>query len=207
MRHLAALLVATLLAGCAALPGNTPTPQLYTLETPPLPAASAGPEVLRVRLVGVAPGYEQALMAYRADGELALGYFATARWVSAPGDLVTQRLAEALEATGRFRAVLTGAPPPVADVRLELELLRLEQDYRGGEPGTARLALRARLLDGEGQLLGQRRLVAEARAAAAGPAAAAAAANLALARLAGELDGVLNRWLAAEGATDASRRR
>lgn len=196
-RRLAALALTALLVGCTPLLQNAPAPALYTLEVPALPAADTGDEVLRVRLTGVAAGYEQPLMAYREGDALALRYFATARWVSAPGELVTERLGEALERTGRFRAVLTGAPPPVADYRLELELLRLEQDYRGGGAGEARIGLRIRLLDREGELIAQRRLEATAAAEAAGPAAAAAAANRALADLAAELDGWLHQQLAA----------
>lgn len=204
IRGLALVALAALLAGCAELLRDASPPQTYTLETPSLPPANAGEEVLRVRLTGVSAGYERPLMAYRAGDALALDYFATARWVTPPAELVTEQLAAALEATGRFRAVLTGAPPPVADYRLELELLRLEQDYRNGEPGVARLEVRARLLDRDGALVGQRRLAAEAAAEASGPAGAAAAANHALADIAASLDTDLNRWLAgAEG--DAAR--
>lgn len=199
IRGLALVALAALLGGCAELLRDAP-PQTYTLETPSLPPASAGDEVLRVRLTGVSAGYERPLMAYRAGDALALDYFATARWVTPPAELITEQLAAALEATGRFRAVLTGAPPPVADHRLELELLRLEQDYRGGGPGMARLEVRARLLDRDGTLVGQRRLEAQAAADASGPAGAAAAANRALADIAASLDTDLNRWLAgAEG--------
>lgn len=197
IRGLTALALGALLSGCAALLQNAPGPALYTLEAPALPAASAGDDVLRMRLTAVAPGYEQPLMAYREGDALALRYFATARWVSAPGELVIERLGDALEATGRFRAVLTGPPPPVADYRLELELLRLEQDYRDGGAGVARLALRTRLLARDGELLAQQRLETSAPAAATGPAAAAAAANRALAELAVDLHAWLNRELPA----------
>jgi len=191
-----ALALAGLLSGCTALLQEAP-PQSYTLEAPALPSASAGHAVLRVRLTGVSAGYERPLMAYRAGDELALSYFATASWVSPPAELITEQLAAALEATGRFRAVLTGAPPPVADYRLELELLRLEQDYRAGNPGVARLELRARLLDRDGTLVGQRRLEARAPARTSGPAGAAAAANRALAEVAASLYADLDTWLAA----------
>ena len=55
-------------------------------------------------------------------------------------------LAQALEQAGAFRAVVRTTNPIPADLRLDTELIRLQQDFTA-QPSRVELALRAQLYD------------------------------------------------------------
>lgn len=101
--------------------------------------------VLAVSMPHTRPGFDTPQMAYlRKPHELE--YFATNRWADAPPRMLWPLLVQALEQTGGFRAVVQTPGAITADVRLDVELIRLQQDFRM-KPSQLQLALRAQLSD------------------------------------------------------------
>lgn len=141
-----ALILATLtLAACLPTP-RTEELKLFTLEANFAPAAAAGQgPTLLVAPPRARAGYDSAGMAYgRQPQELA--YFARHRWVDTPPRMLAPLLVQALEASGRFSAVLAAPAAARAAVRLDTEVLRLRQDF-ASTPSRVEFALRAQLTD------------------------------------------------------------
>lgn len=171
-------LAALLTAGCSIVqrPQTAPPRTLQLIEPATLVPADSGPHgVLLVEPAAARAGYRDTGVVYRERAQT-LDYFATARWAEPPAALLAAAATDALAGAGLFHAVVRGPASVRADYRLQLELLYLEQDYRDGVPGSARLGVRARLLEG-GRILASRRFSVTRGAEAAGPVASAEAAG------------------------------
>jgi len=137
-----------LLAGCSALQApQVENPHIYTLDArPALPARqTAGHLVLLVSMPRARPGFDTPQMAYlRQPHEL--NYFAVNRWADAPSHMLWPLLAQALEQTGNFRAVVQTPGPVSVHMRLDTELVRLQQDF-GTQPSRLQFTVHAQLID------------------------------------------------------------
>jgi cholesterol transport system auxiliary component len=148
-----------LLAGCGAslLPKPAPPPARFTLDDSALPAApreaAAGAPVLVVVVPRAAPGFDSTRMVYLQRAQ-ALEAFAFNEWVDTPARLMAPLLVRSLQGSGAFSAVLLAPSAAMGALRLETELLRLQQDF-GSRPSHVRLTLRAVLMD-----TGTRRVIA-----------------------------------------------
>jgi cholesterol transport system auxiliary component len=183
------LAAAALLASCSVLQPPPPdAAHAYLLE--PVLAAGA-PRMKHGLVVAVsAPralsGYDTPRMAY-TERPHTLEYFAKNRWVDAPARMLAPLLAQALERSGGFSAVVTAPGAAAAQLRLDTELVRLLQDF-DSRPSRIRIALRAQLLE-----VGERRVLASAEfeetenAPSDDPNGGVIAANRALARLLGRV--------------------
>ena len=149
--HSGIWLVMLALAGCTALqPVKYDPPRTYALEAefPSWDAKGEGP-VLAVNVPRATPGFETARMAFvRKPYELE--YFARNQWVDTPARMVAPLLVKAVEAGGGFRAVVTGQSAVLADLRLDTEIVRLQQEFLTN-PSRVRLTLRAQLIDQAGR--------------------------------------------------------
>ena len=147
----ASALLAVLFAGCAGL---LPAPQVDTLNVHLLDArpAAAGPgppldRVLAVSAPRARAGFDTAQMAYVRRPH-ALEYFANNRWADTPSHMLAPLLAQALEQ--RFRVVVRAPSAVHADLRLDTELVRLQQDF-ATRPSRVEFVLRAQLVDLRGR--------------------------------------------------------
>jgi cholesterol transport system auxiliary component len=143
-----------LLAACTSLPAPTGvSPNIYMLEAgPAVPASQVKRDlVLAVSVPRALPGFDTPQMAY-VQQPYELNYFVTSRWADTPARMLEPIIAQAIQQTQSFRAVVqpTGAIP--ADVRLDVELVRLQQDFTT-RPSRVRLTLRAQLIDVRGRQL------------------------------------------------------
>jgi cholesterol transport system auxiliary component len=151
MRRAAAAVAAlALLAACTALqPPQVEQVSTYVLET--MPAAGAPrPKrdlVLEVSAPRARPGFDTPQMAYTQRAN-ALDYFAKHRWADTPARMLGPLFAQALEQSGGFRAVVQAPSLATASLRLDTELVRLQQDF-GAKPSRVRLTLRAQLIDAD----------------------------------------------------------
>jgi cholesterol transport system auxiliary component len=144
-------LAVALLTGCGAslLPKPPAAPVRYTLDgaAPRLiaraPAADA--PVLVVAMPRAAPGHDSVHMVYLQQPQ-ALASFAFNEWVDTPARMLAPLLVRTLQDSGAFRAVLLAPSAASGDLRLETELIRLQQDF-SARPSQLRLTLRAVLLD------------------------------------------------------------
>ena len=178
-----------LVAGCAALqPPRTESPALYLLDARPA-ASVTRPQrnlVLAVESPSARPGFDTPQIAYVRVAHK-LDYYAKNRWADTPSRMLAPLLVQALEQSGSFRAVLRTSNPIPADLRLDTELIRLQQDFTT-QPSRVELTLRAQLYDVKGrQVLAVREFDAVENAASEDAYGGVIAANRALARVLGQL--------------------
>lgn len=131
--------LAALLAGCSLLPPQPPDQvHRYLLDAKPAAtyAATSG-HALTVDMPISRPGFDTPQMAYQRRPH-ELEYFATQRWADTPAHMLRPLITAALEP--RFAAQRT------AELRLETELVRLQQDFTS-VPSRIRITLHARLVD------------------------------------------------------------
>ena len=149
MRRAGALAIwAVLLAGCVGMqPPQVEAPAIYVLDA--RPAAKPARPQRDLMLVVSAPraraGFDTAKMAFVREPH-ELEYFAKSRWADTPSRMLTPLLVQALEQTGGFRAVVQAPSAVPADLRLDTELIRLQQNF-GTRPPQVEIALRAQLVD------------------------------------------------------------
>lgn len=145
-----------LTGGCAALlPQAPPPPATYALDGArterrdaaprPSSAASAAPTLL-VQPPRAAPGFDSRRMVYRREPHR-LDHFAHSEWADTPAHMLAPLIVAAVEATGSFRAVVPSASGVAAELRLDTEIVRLQQNF-GEAPSRVRFTLRAYVLDG-----------------------------------------------------------
>jgi cholesterol transport system auxiliary component len=164
------LAMLTVLGACSGslLPKPPPVPSRYTLDgaasgapatatastststsgpagAPRPPAAGASAPAVVVSVPRAAPGFDSLRMIYlRRPHELEA--FAFHEWIAAPAQMLAPLIARSLLESGRFRAVLLAPSSGTGALRLETELIRLQQDFTA-HPSHVRLTLRAVLLD------------------------------------------------------------
>jgi cholesterol transport system auxiliary component len=92
------------------------------------------------------PGFEGPRMAYVRQAH-EIEYFTRNQWVDSPARMLAPLLVQALERSGSFRAVVPAPSGALADVRLDTEIVRLQQEFAAKPPSRVRFTLRAQLLD------------------------------------------------------------
>lgn len=144
MNYRIALLLATLLTACGGLQApHVENTRLYVLDARPASNPARSDQVLAVSMPGAWPGFDTPQMAYMQH-PLTLEYFATHRWADTPARLLRPLLSQSLEPL--FRAVVLSPGLIPADLRLDTELFRLQQDFTV-RPSRIQLVLRAQLTD------------------------------------------------------------
>lgn len=140
------------LGGCGAslLPAPPQAPSLFALDdasaaaVPARPAPANGPSIL-VAAPRAAAGFDTRGIVYLRQAH-AVETYAYSQWVDTPAQMLAPLIAHALERTGAFAVVLRAPTAANADLRLDTELLRLQQDF-GVSPSRVRLTLRAVLVE------------------------------------------------------------
>ena len=193
------LALAALFCGCTALqPPRVESPNLHVLG-----AASAAKVtrvqrdlVLEVATPRARPGFDTPQMAYvRQPWEI--DYFAASRWADTPARMLGPLLASALEQAGSFRAVVQMPTAVLADLRIETELIRLQQNF-GTPPSRVEIAIRVQLIDVRSRrILGSQVFEESEPARSEDASGGVIAANVALARL---LDRVVDYCIEQSGA-------
>lgn len=151
----AAALTIILLGGCSTLlPPPPPPDNIYLLEdsavTAPVPdsSRSAPPKrdlVLAVSMPRARAGFDTAQMVWvRQMHELHV--YSRNRWADTPARMLAPLLVRALERSGVFHAVVSTPSAVSATLRLDTELVRLQQDF-SVQPSQVQLTLNAQLID------------------------------------------------------------
>lgn len=148
-----AVLLALLATGCGSLlPKAIAPPSVYALDgmrgarpAPPPPAAPASAPTLLVNPTRAAPGFDSQHIVYVRTAHQ-LEHFAHSEWVDTPARMLAPLMVAALEDTGAFRAVGSASSGIAGQIRLDTEVLRLQQEFGGG-PSRVRFTLRASLAD------------------------------------------------------------
>ncbi len=149
----AILATALLLGGCSALrPSTAAPPNLYALDdsgatprpiTPNHP--NAGKTTLIVSPTRAAAGFDSQRIMYLREPHK-LEYFSQNEWVDTPARMLGPLMVRAIEAKEVFRAVALSAGTSTGELRLDTEIIRLQQDFQS-KPSQVRFTLRAYLVD------------------------------------------------------------
>ncbi len=92
-----------------------------------------------------AAGFETSQIAYTRQAFL-LEYFSLNQWVAPPTAMLLPLMSHALERTGDFKAVLQSPLRANGQLRLDLEIIRLQQEFFKS-PSQVHFTLRAHLID------------------------------------------------------------
>jgi cholesterol transport system auxiliary component len=185
----AAAVALTLAGGCGSLRQATaPHPSFYSLDNAQVEAGAA--TRMRVTLSPTAPtlivnpphsasGFDNQRMIYvRQDHKLE--YYAQNEWVDTPARMVAPLIVAAIENSGTFRAVVLTPSAAAGDLRLDTEIMRLQQDFTRS-PSRVRFTLRAYMVDSKTRrVLAQREFDESVAAASEDPYGGVVAANLAV---------------------------
>ena len=152
-RLLAASLMGGLtFTGCSVLRPSPPIQtQFYALQsqptslTPPPPRGTGGTlPTLIINPPHAAPGFDSTRIIFtRADNQLE--YFAHSEWVEPPARMLGPLLVAAIENTNAFGAVVLMPASAAGDLRLNTELVRLQQSFKT-QPSRVQFALRVHLV-------------------------------------------------------------
>jgi cholesterol transport system auxiliary component len=156
-------LCALALSACSVLsPSATPQPAFYALNGVPGAAGAAngsgvaanassaslrisGQPTLIINPPRAAAGFDSQRIIYLREAHK-LEYFANSEWVDPPARMLGTLLVASLQDTGAFRAVVLAPGTAVGEMRLETDIIRLQQEFQTS-PSRVRFTLRATLLD------------------------------------------------------------
>lgn len=179
LRDLALWVAAAGVSACISLGPPTP-PKRYELQAflDGAPVAGEGP-TLTIAPPTAAPGFESPRMMYvKRPHELQA--FARSEWVDTPARMLTPLLVRALGRSGAFAAVTDAGSGAAAELRLETEIVRLQQEFTS-RPSRVRLTLRVQLSDVRARrVLGVREIEVVEEAASDDPYGGVVAANRAV---------------------------
>lgn len=147
------LAIATNLSACSTLsPTATPPPTFYVLDNPGRaqkstvpPPRVAGAPTLIITPPRAAAGFDSQRIIYLRESHK-LEYFAQSEWVDPPARMLAPLLVDALANNAAFTAVVLAAGSSTGDLRLDTDIIRLQQDFRT-QPSQVRFTLRATLVD------------------------------------------------------------
>jgi cholesterol transport system auxiliary component len=190
----AILLLISLLGGCGALKTTrTPPPAFYALDSTRSEITAAavksrrwrdGTDFSRAPTLIINPphaaaGFDSQRIIYVRKAHQ-LEYFAHSEWVDTPARMIVPLIVTTIEGSGAFRAVILTPSAATGDLRLDTEILRLQQDF-GSQPSQVRFTLRAYVVDDTTrQVLAQREFDASVAAADDNPRSGVEAANRAV---------------------------
>lgn len=190
------VLLAMTLTGCGAdlMQRGAAPPAVYLLEGSEAiePRLTADGPTLSVSAVRAAAGFNSADMIY-VEHTHQLQAFARHRWADSPARMLEPLLVAAAEASGLFAGVAEPGSHARSDLRLDTELLRLQQRFHP-DRSEVELTLRASLIDSRsGRVVASQVFRVLEPAVEASPYGGVRAANRAVGLLAGELQAFLSR--------------
>lgn len=131
---------ATTPASFYALEYAAPSPVPQALRTPPTGAAT-----LVISPVRAASGFDSQRIIYIREPHK-LEYFAHSEWIDTPARMLGPLIVASTERTGAFRAVVMTPGSASGDLRLDTEIVRLQQEFQT-VPSTVHFTLRVYLVE------------------------------------------------------------
>lgn len=148
-----AVIAITSITGCASsiLPKPVSPPITYSLATiapQEVTLAKPAPQKSPTLIVGsprAAGGFNTSYIVYtRKLHEVA--YFSQSQWVDTPSQMLMPMIADAIQKSGAFKAVLSTPTGALSQFRLDTELVQLQHSFLTN-PSQVHLTLRAVLID------------------------------------------------------------
>jgi cholesterol transport system auxiliary component len=142
-----------LLGACSILDTTKETPpaffSLYSASpgasgSAPAPRSITAPTLI-INPPHAAAGFDSHRIVYIRKPQQ-LEYFAHSEWVDTPARMIAPGIVSAIENTGAFRAVVLTPSAAVGDLRLDIEIRRLQHEF-SSTPSRVRFTLRAYLVD------------------------------------------------------------
>ena len=140
------------LGACSVLrPAATPPPAFYSLDNlhaAPAAATALAPATAPTLMVSptrAAAGFDSQRIIYLREPHK-LEYFASSEWIDPPARMLGPLMVNAIERSGAFRAVMLTPGSAAGDLRLDTEIIRLQQEFQT-RPSRAHFTLRAYLVD------------------------------------------------------------
>jgi cholesterol transport system auxiliary component len=134
------------------LPANLPPPTLFSFDSPetamqmePATPIKVGAPTLIVSIPRAAPGFDSYQIVYIRHAHT-FEYFRQSQWVDTPANMLAPLVVTALERCGGFNAVVRSPTSVAGKLRLDLEIVRLQNEFLL-LPSQAHFTLRAHLLD------------------------------------------------------------
>jgi cholesterol transport system auxiliary component len=196
----ALLLSLMLLSGCESLlmSGTRDEVSVYVLESA-MPETKVSPNpagpAITVSTPRAGPGFTGSQMLY-VEQDHRLDAFAFHRWADTPANMLEPLLVQAVENSGLFSAVAPGATGVRSALRLDSEVLRLQQNF-GASDSKVELALRFTLVDeSAGRVVATRVMTFHETAGEKSPYGGVVAANRAVGRTLSALQAFLRREIA-----------
>lgn len=149
-------IAAILLGGCSTLLPPPPlADKLYLLEANLAPARSATPRemTLAISMPRARAGFDSAQMVWVRQPH-GLEVYARNRWADTPARMLAPLLVQTLERSGAFRTVVPSPSGVSVGLRLDTEIVRLQQDF-SVQPSRVQFTLGVQLID-----IGARRVIA-----------------------------------------------
>jgi cholesterol transport system auxiliary component len=184
---LAACMSVVAFSACSALkPPTGAPPSYYALEyarpsgasVAPRPAPASAPTLI-ISPVRAASGFDSQRIIYVREPHK-LEYFSHSEWVDTPARMLGPLMVASIEQTGVFRAVVMTPGSAGGELRLDTEIVRLQQDFQT-KPSSVSFALRVYLVDEKTRkVLAWRGLQSQTVASSDDPRAGVVAANLAV---------------------------
>lgn len=124
------ILMSILLSACGLQPIKVDPMGTYTLDQVSdnhIHAAKTN-KILLVSMPTASPAFDGTGMVY-VQVPHRVDYFTKNRWVDSPAHMIQPLIVQALQNSGRYRAVVATPYSGLADYRLDTQLLRLQQDF------------------------------------------------------------------------------
>ena len=137
-----------LAGGCTLPQDQSPPAQGYLLEVgtyAPAPARRTSGKTLLVTVPKAAPGFDSNRIAYTREPPK-LDYYKDSIWNDAPAKMLLPILVRAFEKTGAFKAVVSPPAPGLANLRVDVDVIRLQQEFMT-QPSRVRLMARIKVVD------------------------------------------------------------
>lgn len=152
-RLLGICLTAVALGACSMLqPKSTTPPSFYALEYAGPATPASAPRVplpstptLVISPVRAASGFDSQRIIYLREPRK-LEYFAHSEWIDTPARMLGPLMVATLEQTGAFRAVVMTPGSAGGELRLDTEVVRLQQDFQQS-PSRVQFTLRVYLVE------------------------------------------------------------
>lgn len=200
--RLASVCLAVLtLSACSVLqPKASTPPSFYALEyagpaanAPASRAPLASAPTLVISPVRAASGFDSQRIIYMREPHK-LEYFAHSEWIDTPARMLGPLMVASIEQTGAFRAVVMTPGSASGELRLDTEIVRLQQDFQT-KPSSVHFTLRVYLVEEKTRkVVAWRSFDAHVPASSDDPRAGVAAANRAVQTVLEELSQfVVNR--------------
>ncbi len=145
------LVLMIMLSACSLKPVKTDENATYRIEPTQVAIAKrpATTKTLLVNMPTANAGFKTTKMAY-VTKPYELQYFTRNRWVADPNKMLMPLMTNALAKSGRYHAVVSSPYSGSTNLRLDTQLLKLQQDFMQ-EPSQVELSIAVQLIDTQQQ--------------------------------------------------------